>query len=73
MFKQCWAEYKEWLEDQWESAWDVLSDSFVIFIIAVFTWFYNIIGSVFVGLWKLVVKPVGKFALLKIKEWVKKI
>lgn len=73
IWKQCWEEFIVWFEEQWKFAWDILRESIVGLTLAVFAWLKTIFGGVLAGLWKLVIKPVGKWCCDKFVEWIKKI
>lgn len=73
MLKTYWNEYKLWVKQQWESAWVLLKEAFVTFIIALFAWLYSIVGSVFMGFWKLVLSPMIEYIKQKFIAWFKKI
>lgn len=73
IWNQCWAEFVIWFSDQWSYAWELLKVSIISLVQATFEWLKTIIGGLFAGLWKLVIKPVGKYSCDKIVEWIKKI
>lgn len=73
IWKQCWGEFSEWFSGQWKFAWEILRESIIGLTLAVFAWLKTIVGGAFAGLWKLVIKPVGKWCCDKIIEWIKKI
>ena len=73
IWNQCWDEFIVWFESQWRYAWDLLSGSLVGLVQACFEWLKAIIGGAFGGLWKFVVKPIGKWCCDKIIEWIKNI
>lgn len=68
-----WDEFTVWFRSQWKYAWDLLSTSIIALVKAVFEWAYAILGAAIGGLWKLVIVPVGKYALDTIINWIKKI
>lgn len=68
-----WDEFTTWFLTQWKYAWDLLSTSIIALVKAVFEWAYAILGAAISGLWKLVIVPVGKYALDTIINWIKKI
>jgi hypothetical protein len=73
IWTKCWDEFSAWFISQWKFAWELLSVSIIGLIQACFEWLKTIVGGAFAGLWKLVVKPVGKWCYDKLVEWVKKI
>jgi hypothetical protein len=73
MFRTYWNEYKLWIKQQWKSAWFVLRDAIIIFISALYTWIYSILGSVFMGLWKLVLSPMIEYIKQKFIDWFERI
>lgn len=73
MFRTYWNEYRLWIKQQWESAWILLKEAIITFIIALFAWIYSILGSVFMGLWKLVLSPMIEYIKQKFIDWFKKI
>lgn len=73
IWKQCWKEFTEWFCAQWEYAWSLLKISIIDLVSACFEWAKAILGSAVAGLWKLVLKPVGKWCYETIIEWIKKI
>lgn len=72
IWQKCWGEFTEWFVVQWEHSWDLLKYSLVGFVQAIFNWIYTVGGALVLGLWKLVLKPVGKFiadaVIAQIKE-----
>jgi len=70
MFKKCWKEYVAWLKAQWKEAWGSLRDALITLADAVITWAYTILGSVFWGLWQLVVKPMAEYFKKVITDWL---
>lgn len=73
IWEQCWEEFSAWFIEEWKYAWDLLSASIIGLIQSCFEWLKIIVGGSLVGLWKLVIKPIGKYCRDKIIEWVKKI
>lgn len=73
IWQQCWYEFSVWFSIQWKYAWDVLKNSVIGLVLALFEWAKTIIGGLFAGLWKLVIKPVGKWCREKIIQWIEKI
>lgn len=73
MLKTYWNEYKTWLKAQWKEAWLILRDALIIFVNAIYTWLYSIIATIFVGLYKIVIKPIIELINKKFMEWVDRI
>lgn len=73
IWKQCWAEFTTWFCEQWKRAWELLKVSIVGLVQSCFEWLKTIVGVAFTGLWKLVIKPVGKWCCDKIIDWIEKI
>ena len=73
IWNQCWAEFVAWFSEQWKTAWELLKESIIGLVLAIFLWLKTIVGGAFAGLWKLVVKPVGKWCCDKIVEWIEKL
>jgi hypothetical protein len=73
IWKKCWKEFYNWFETQWKIAWDILKYSVIGFVQAIFEWLKTIVGGLFAGLWKLVIKPVGKWCYETVMSWIKSI
>ena len=73
IWKKCWFEFVEWFDEQWKFAWDALKLSVIGLVQACFEWIKTILGGIFIGFWKLVIKPIGKYCYDKVIEWIEKI
>lgn len=73
IWEQCWDEFSAWFISQWKYAWELLSVSIIGLVQACFEWLKTIVGGAFAGLWKLVIKPVGKYCCDTIIKWIKEI
>lgn len=73
IWNKCWGEFVNWFVPQWKCAWELLSKSIVGLVLAIFQWAKTIIGAAGAGLWKLVIKPVGKWCCETLVDWIKKI
>lgn len=73
IWTKCWGEFTEWFVAQWKYAWDLLKTSLIQFVQAIFQWIYAIAGALVLGLWKLVIKPVGKYIADAIIAWFEKL
>ena len=72
-WKQCWIEYKMWFCEEWKNAWYILREAVVSMISAAFQWVYTIIGALFGGFWKLVLKPVLHYINKLLVDLIKKL
>jgi hypothetical protein len=70
---QCWTEFCDWFSTQWKYAWDLLKQAIITMVLSVFEWLKTVIGDLGLGLWKLVIKPVGKYLCDAIIELINKI
>lgn len=73
IWKQCWREFADWFVGQWKYAWDILKCSIIGLVQACFEWLKTIIGGLFAGLWKLVVKPLGKWLCDSTIDWIQRL
>lgn len=70
---KCWGEFKEWFNVQWKYAWDLLKNALVTFALAIFNWIYTVGGALVIGLWKLVIKPIGQYISAAVIAWIEKL
>lgn len=73
IWTQCWTEFCDWFSTQWKYAWDLLKQAIITMVLAIFEWLKTVIGALGLGLWKLVIKPVGKYICDAIIELINKI
>lgn len=73
IWTQCWTEFCDWFSTQWKYAWDLLKQAIITMVLAIFEWLKTVIGALGLGLWKLVIKPVGKYLCDAIIELINKI
>ena len=73
IWTKCWGEFANWFVMQWGYAWDLLKVSLIQFVQAIFNWIYAVCGALVLGLWKLVIKPVGTYIANAIIAWIEKL
>ena len=73
IWKSCWDEYVIWFCAQWKEAWNILREGIVDFVTIVFQWIYVIFGSIFGGLWKIVLKPCFIYIKDFVLDWIRRL